>query len=460
MATPSSPATRGEVARLLGRVAFGATAADLDHWTGRPYVELVEQLLAVPDPATRAPLPDDERRVALQQATRNAPGAETPPAEYLRQAQGWWLERMRTTPWPLEERMTLMWHGLFATAADRPRPDVSMLLAQNQTLRLNALGNFRSMLAAVTLDPAMLHWLDGAQNATPAPNENYAREFFELFTLGKYPAPYTETDIRQAARVLTGWSADPNTRTVSFSKARHDQGTKTVLGRTIGNLDDREYHELIGVALDHPMAARFVALKLVADLAYVPAAANLLASPDPLVAKVASALRASNWDLREAVRALVLADEFRHGSGADARQLVRQPAELVAASGRLFNVRLDDNKVLDVLSRMGQRLFDPPNVGGWPRGPAWLSPVTELARYDWGIVCHAKWNGLPLTQRPAVPATDDLDGWAARVGLDALSPTTRSALSRYLAEQRTAADVDRRAGLVALLFTSPEWTVI
>src|SRR5688572_29560395 len=171
------PLTAHDVARLLGRTSFGATAADLDLWTGRNYADLVESIVATsaaPVPAP-APLPDEVVRLSLE----HNKDASWAPAQAAR---AWWLERMRTSPFPLLERMTLFWHGHFATAVSIP-PFVYDLIRQNQTIRTHALGSFRDLAAAMTVDPAMLYWLNGYHNTIPHPNENYAREFFELFTL-------------------------------------------------------------------------------------------------------------------------------------------------------------------------------------------------------------------------------------------------------------------------------------
>ncbi|MEY2472698.1 MAG: hypothetical protein QOK28_2027, partial [Actinomycetota bacterium] len=258
----SAQATRDDIARLFGRAAFGATPADLDAWTGKPYADAVSFLVDIPAPSGRRAQPDDTRRNALVQTGANHTDDGT-----IRLAQKWWLERMRTGSYPLEERMTLLWHGHFATAVRYPYPDVAMMLVQNQTFRTHALGNFRELVKAVTVDPAMMEWLDGARNSIPTPNENYAREFMELFTLGKFPEVYGERDVREAARVLTGWTSNPSFRTVSFNSAGHDTGTKTVLGTTFGDAGAHEYEQLVDVALSQPVSARFIAAKLVSNFA-------------------------------------------------------------------------------------------------------------------------------------------------------------------------------------------------
>ena len=441
----SDAATREEIARLFGRAAFGATPADLDAWTGKPYADAVNHLVDFPASGSRLPATDDARREAQQEGGRQ--GTD------LTGSRSWWLERMRTTQYPLEERMTLLWHGHFATSLRDPYPDVALLMVQNETMRRNALGNFRDLVVAMTLDPAMLEWLDGSRNTIPVPNENYGRELMELFTLGKYPQVYSESDVRDAARALTGWTLNPFTREVKFQPTLHDVGLKTVLGTRIADQGAAEYTALIDVVLAQPVAPLFVAYKLVANLAYGVTATNLLTQADPLVARVAGVLRSSGWNIREAVRTLLLSDEFRTGDGAARRQLVRSPTEIVVAAGKVLNVSLEDASVLSAMHAMGQPLFAPPNVGGWPVGTAWLSPSTELGRYALAAALQLK---APNT----LPASGDLDGWAHFMGLGALSPPTVSALQRFLADQHAVAEKDRQAGVLILLLTSPDWMVI
>jgi uncharacterized protein (DUF1800 family) len=179
---------------------------------------------------------------------------------------------------------------------------------------------------------------------------------------------------------------------------------------------------------------------------------NLLTKPDPLVAKVAAALTASNWDIRSAMRTLLLADEFRTGDAAAQRLLVRQPVELVVASARAFGVSLDNGDAVLLLRAMGQELFLPPNVGGFPSGLAWLSPTTVLARYGWATAVN--------NMKPAgLPASGDLDGWARRLGLAGFSAETASAVHKYVAESNKPEEL-KQSGVLILLLASADWAVI
>lgn len=446
-------ASRQDVARLMGRAAFGATSADLDAWTGRPYADLVESLLDAPAGLDSIEFDEPKRYVDTAAGTY---GDREFGVFQLEQAQMWWLERMRNTRWPLRERMTLLWHDHFATAVSQPWPDVSMVMTQNQTLRQNALGNFADLVSAMTLDPAMLYWLDGALNVVGAPNENFARELFELFTMGTAPQLYTETDIREAARALTGWVVDGFNQPY-FEPTRHDEGVKTVLGRKIENLSADEHLAVRDAALASPAAPRFVAFKMVQKLAYPPASADRLADPDPLVSKVGDFLRQSNWDITGALRVLLNSEEFRAGP----QRIIRQPVEQVVHACKVLGIPAGRGPVLQALTNMGQRVLDPPNVGGWPVATEWLSPGTSLARYSFGIDAQNETNFTQLFGAlPETPPSNDLAAWAGYLGLAGWHPNTEQTMREFLAGRAAADEGERRAGILILAFNSPDWVVM
>lgn len=456
----SDLSSREEVFRLFARVAFGATAADLGTWETQSYTALVDHLLNIPALDGRAPAADDAERVVLENALNSTGVRVYGITQGVPEAGAWWVERMRTTQYPLEERMVLFWHDHFATAYLFPWPDTGMLMLQNQTMRRHALGNFRDFMSAMTLDPAMLYWLNGNENARGAPNENYARELFELFTLGVVPQVYTEQDIREAARALTGWIVDPDLKRVTFNANRHDTGRKTILGQSFDNLGNQEYLKVIDIALAQDAAAKFLAWKLVLNFAYVPDTGDLFQDPDPLVDKVAATLRSTSWDLKAAMRTLLLADEFRSADVGTGQQLVRQPIDLAASACKAIGISAKAQNVTTLLGRMGQLPFDPPNVGGWPVNKEWLSPVTTLARYDWGVTCFNLWQSSLPGVRPTLPPSNDLDQWVRRFGLAGLTDNTRTAIQNYLAARATAPENEKQAGILILLASSPDWMVI
>jgi uncharacterized protein (DUF1800 family) len=459
-------ATRQDIARLFGRAAFGATGADHDRWVGKPYADAVDSLFppAGSDPLARAVQADE----AMRLYTAN---------NYLNDVYGagrWWLERMRTTPYPLEERMTFFWHDHFATAYTGD-PDIASILQQNQTLRQYALGSFRDLANAMLVDPAMLVWLNGINNHVAGVNENLAREFFELFTLGTVPQVYTETDIRQAARVLTGWTVNPTLHSSAFTEARHDLTRKTVLGRSIGGWaagDPRhatEYRELTEAALAHDhgkTVSQFLAYRLVLQFGYVPDVTNL--AGDPLVQDVAWAIRAGDaWDLRKGVRTMLLHPKWRYADASAGRQLVRSPVEVAVHAAKVLGVPLDaafgtftTNEIVLQTAHAGQQPFLPPNVGGWPNGLGWLSQTTTLGRYD---LLYVVWLAYLNQQRHQVappPPSADLAYWAWFMGLAGFSTSTTLRLREYLAAPGTTAELDKQAGMFVLAGSSPDWQVM
>lgn len=448
-------ASAGDVARLFGRAAFGATAADLDRWTGKRYVDVVDDLLDIP-PLAQRPAFDDALRVALQRGDTLDGGSRI--FYFIEQGQQWWLERMRTTAYPLEERMTLFWHDHFATGPTDKGTTLGSLIEQNQLLRRHSLGNFATLCEEITLDPAMLFWLDGAFNSALAPNENYAREFFELFTLGTIPQVYTETDVRESAKALTGWTVDPFTRIPFFNEGGHSQETKKVLGRTIKPSGNVEYKQIVDVALDQKVSPYFVAYKLVGNFAFVPASRNLISAPGPLIDRIAKRLRSTKWDLAEGVRTMLLADEFRYASPARSQQVVRQPIELVVHACKALGVGAMDQRTTQTLVRMGQSPFVPPNVGGWPFGKDWLSPATFLARYDWGLLAHQLYANA--IAKDTLPPPSDVKQWLKRFGLARVSKNTDAAIRSYLKSRKGAPEAELQAGLLALIVSSPDWMVM
>jgi uncharacterized protein (DUF1800 family) len=451
------------VSRLFGRAAFGATKYDLDVWTGQDYATVVDALLP---PATPVPVPltDESTRTTLETNQYD-----------VGQAQRWWLERMRTTPWPALERMTLFWHSHFATAYTSA-PDVGHVMKQNQTMRTHAFGDLRTLLHALTVDGAMLLWLSGFQNRGGAINENYARELFELFTMGTIPQTYTETDIRQAAKALSGWVVLGD-RTGAFDQNRHDRSVKTIFGTAVGGYpagDARnatEYQEVCNLALKQPTTARYVAYKMVCSYAYVPDTTDLVNDPDPLVDAVAYALRPADpngvWDIRGAFRTMLLHNGFRYAQKGTGQALVRQPIDLAVhlakALGASFTNTNDHSWMpLNVLGRMAQTPFRPPNVAGWPMGAEWFSAVTVQGRYNLGEMfgrMQASQAFNPTAVAAPLPASGDLAAWAAYLGLAGLSPLTTARVQAYLADPQTGDEKLKQRSVLALIVASPDWQV-
>jgi uncharacterized protein (DUF1800 family) len=278
--------------------------------------------------------------------------------------------------------MTLFWHGHFTSAYQKGIP-AQALVNQNNLFRTHALGNIRDLTLAVSQDPAMLRYLDNAQNNKSHPNENYARELMELFTLGI--GNYTETDVRESARAFTGWGLDRDYAFRDFP-ARHDNGSKTFLGRT-GNFTG---HDIVEIIFTQPAAAQWFAKKLLEYFVY--------SEPEPaLVDAVAALIRKNDYNLQPVMSTVLRSNVFF--SDRAYRALVKSPVEFVVGSYQLFGIKQSDLVALGALRRMGQILFVPPNVKGWDGGAAWLNSQTLLTRENFASGLMAKMGDAGWLQR-------------------------------------------------------------
>ena len=298
----------------------------------------------------------------------------------------WWAQRMLVTPRPLQEKMALFWHGHFATSEEKVR-DYRKMLRQNTLFRERGNGSFRELLIGVAQDPAMLTYLDAGVNVKGAPNENFAREIMEMFTLGV--GHYTELDIREAARAFTGWNAQDLTFTID--PARHDDGIKRVLGRE-GPLDGVK---VIDILLAQPAAAEFIAGKL-----YTYFVRQEL-SP-ALRAELGTRFRASRYDIAGLLETIFMSRDFY--SEASVASRIRPPVELVVTTYRQAGLRQvpgvpDFNEVTESL---GQKLFYPPTVAGWAQGRSWITPGLLIARSNFAYdLVYPDINFLPPDRYPA-----------------------------------------------------------
>ena len=369
-----APAPMGyaDARHLLGRTGFGPTDAEVRTFAAMTREQAVATLLR--DARSEAITPPPVW--ALETGPTGAPRGDNVSAETRKAFQqlqirhgvelrGWWVQEMLITPSPLTERMTLFWHNHFVSSQQKVRV-ARFMYAQNALLRANALGNFGTMLHAVSKDPAMLIYLDTAQSRKGQPNENFAREVMELFTLGE--GHYGEQDIKEAARAFTGWSVDRETGRYLFRPGTHDYGVKTVLGKS-GNFDG---DDVLDVLLARPQAAQFVTAKLWREFV----------SPDPdarEVARIAQIFRSQNLEVKVALRALLLSKAF--WAPEHRGTLVKSPVELVV--GTLRQLELSPAAAAPFASSvagMGQNLMSPPNVKGWPGGEVWINSSTLLAR--------------------------------------------------------------------------------
>ncbi|MDB5234601.1 MAG: hypothetical protein JWR44_1594, partial [Hymenobacter sp.] len=272
-----------------------------------------------------------------------------------------WMDRMATSPAQLREKMTLFWHGHFACRVRQPDAALSL----HNTMREHALGKFPDLLLAVSQEPAMLQFLNNQQNRKAHPNENFAREVMELFTLGR--GNYTEQDVKEGARAFTGWGYDYENR-FRFREKEHDAGSKTFLGST-GNFTGEDVLHRI---LEQPAAATFLVTKVYQFFVNeVPNPAHI----EPL----AGAFRKSGYDIADLMEHLFSADWFYEPANVGTH--IKSPVELLAGMRRTLNVKIDNNlPLLGYQKALGQTLFQPPNVAGWPGGRNWIDSSSLLLR--------------------------------------------------------------------------------
>ena len=276
----------------------------------------------------------------------------------------WWGERMLGTTRPLEEKLTLFWHGHFATGNTKVR-DARMMVRQNEMLRANANGNFRDLLMGILKDPAMLVYLDNGENVKDHPNENFGRELLELFSLGV--GNYTERDIREGARAFTGWTND--VLEFKFDAGQHDFGEKTFLGRS-GPFDGED---IIDIILEQPAAAEYIAAKLYRYFVREEI-------DDGVRTELAAVFRDAEYELLPLLTRIFLSRDF-YSSASYATQ-IKSPVQLVVSTYRKLG--LTELPTIPDFNRLtaglGQTLFNPPNVAGWAGGRTWVTPATLLER--------------------------------------------------------------------------------
>lgn len=364
----------------------------------------------------------------------------------------WVLYRMYATTRPLQERLTWFWHGHFTSNFGGAA--AGLMVVQNETWRRYANGDFRSFLKAMYKDPAMLFFLDNNENIKGAPNENFAREVMELFTLGV--GNYTETDIKEAARALTGWTVtrqNPNVGT--FMSSRHDSGTKTILGQT-GNFDGDQFMDILA---SHAVTPRFISTKLYQHFVRpTPAPGDI----DALVA----AWQSSGGSIKAVMTALLHLDSFWAPETRFA--LVKSPIELVLGLAQRFQIEPTGSArqtLLRGLSAMGQEPLNPPDVAGYLKDLKWAGTSMLLARYNTvNQVLYARDSDAIvtlMTQGLSNPSAATLvDTLLERMGPLAPTTTTRQALLDYAGSGYTGTTTQiatKTRGLLHLITSSPEY---
>src|ERR1700737_766706 len=414
---------RVRAAHLLRRAGFGATPAELDRYAAMGTQALTAQLInyqQVANAQLETQLP------ALDLTSSKGAGAIGP-------VQGWWLQRMVQTARPLEEKMTLFWHGLLTSGLDKAGP--AQLYTQNQLFRKMALANFDDLLKAVSRDPAMMVYLDTETNRKGKPNENYARELMELFTTGI--GHYTEDDVRESARAFTGWTLKGGTQLrytmQSVFNARYfDSGQKTFMGKT-GNFTGDDIVEML---VPLRATAERLSSRLFSFFAYP--------NPEPeIVRHLADTFPPSHYNVGAVVPPIFTVDAFY--SAKAYRALVKSPAELIAQTLRATSA---DAKgfvaAANAMAPLGQVLFYPPNVAGWPGGASWINSSTLLNRINFA-------NAAARRTAASSPARS-IDRLTATLLDGNVTSATRDGLQVF-----ANAHPDDHAGLVFMALATPEF---
>jgi len=394
--------TEAHVRRLFWRAGFGATPAEARGWAKRGRAATLDWVVDGPRGGARLRGPAPHLR-----------GRRLDPADVWGDDVLWWVDRMIRTTYPLQEKLTLIWHDHFATA----QQDTPLMLAQNRMLRRRALGSFRALLGDVTRDPAMQLFLSLADSTKDAPNENYARELMELFTLG---SGYTERDVRAAARALTGFSSrydHSGLVSIAYRPDQHDDGVKTLLGRR-GRLGVDDVLDLVTAHRDH---APFLVAKLWSYFVATPPSAAT-------VRGLSATYRRSGLQIKPLVRAILSHPALY--ANLDAPDLVKCPVVYLAGALRTTGTYLTQDYPTWMLHQMGQMPFDPPSVAGWDWRPAWMSSNAMCQRFALGNYV-VTW-GRPRVRRGSAPATLTprqafQRAWSA-VGEPHVSTATRSTL--------------------------------
>lgn len=393
---------RRRVGRLLWRAGFGGTPAEISRLSRLGAVRAVDVLLK---PKGRA----------MQGAPARVDGQPLDPVNAYGHDVLWWLDRAVRARHPLVERMTFNWHDHFATSNSEVG-DVKLMMAQYRTLRRYALGRFRPLAKAITRDHAMQRFLSLANSEKGSPNENFARELFELFTLGVNNG-YTETDVREAARALTGFTYDYETETFGFDPAKHDDGVKRILGRR-GRFSPLD---VVDIAVDHPNHAPFICRKLWDYLIPRPC-------PPKVLKRLAATYRRAGTDVRPVLREILTSRVFY--ASLDDPEMVKPPFVYVAGLLRLTGRPIVDEQWVWRLDQMGQVPFHPPNVSGWEGGTAWLSTSSIGARFDaaTSVLRETIKDGSISRKQSAAKA---IDRAKAATGTLWVSPRTAAAMRRY-----------------------------
>jgi len=366
------------MAHLMRRAGFGATKEELELLAEKGYDAVVDELT---DP------PEDQPAGNMALLLRHMPGCLLPggvpqPGQYN------WMYNMITTQRPLEEKVALFWHQVFATGNSKV-DNCDQMLEQLVMFRKYGMGNYQEMLVELSKNPAMIYWLDNNENHRDAVNENWGRELLELFSMGV--SNYTEVDVREASRAFTGWTIQPKLPRQPFGRfpwrfeylgEDHDDGEKTFLGHT-GNLNGED---IVDIIVKEPATARFICRHLynffVADEVQVPAWTINDARDEDALDQMMTVFEESGYEIRAVLRSMLKSDFFKNARFAK----IKSPAEVVASTLKMVGTyQMPEPTIPDIgpqSTYMGQSLLDPPSVEGWYTGQEWINSGSLLARIN------------------------------------------------------------------------------
>ena len=456
------------MAHLMRRAGFGADRDELERLADQGYEATVEQLVDPPASIARA----DEEELLRYMPSLGTGGPVTD------QGAGNWLFHLVNTGRPLEEKMALFWHHVFATGNSKVDND-NHLITQVEMFREHGMGNYRELLVRIAQSPAMIYWLDNQENHKRSPNENWGRELLELFSLGV--GHYTETDVFECARAFTGWTIgakiprQPHHRfswSYEFRPEEHDYGEKTFLGHT-GPFDGED---IIDIILQQPACPRFIVRHLynffVADEVQVPAWSITPPRDPAAIDLLAQTFVDSGFDLKPVLRALFLSDFFKEARFAR----VKSPVEVVVGTLRLTGELARPDPRLPAVAQesayMGQSLHNPPSVEGWQTGRDWINSGSVVNRINF-VAKHVGDTTLPGVRRivERVAASNGasltpealVDGCVDLMGPLTVSDETRAELVAHAAgDGPVAVDgngaLSQRVGeMLALIAATPEY---
>ena len=417
--------SRREATHLLWRTGFGASADEIQQVTQDGLDKTLDRLLSPPQESAEF----TKANALLRQAAFDSGN--------IADLKAWWLHRMVASANPLVEKLTLLWHNHFATSNAKV-DSVPLMATQNELMRRESLGSFRRVLHDIAKDVAMLVWLDSNSNRKRHPNENFAREVMELFSLGV--GNYSERDIQEAARAFTGWHVRNDE--FWFNAIQHDTGEKIVFTKP-GNFDGGDVIEL---CLEHPACPRFLAFKLLRQFV----------EPSPSreqIDTLAARIRTHNFEWRPILRELFSSRMFF--SERVRQSIIKSPVELLLGAVRQLQAKPNLQSLSRLSAELGQDIFEPPTVKGWDGGRLWISSTTLIQRANFATAL-LKSNQLGSVSLGDLRVEDEVNYFVELLLARDVGPESIAELRQFLGNQPGNPEMRLRS-LVQFLMQMPEY---